>query len=959
MDKMKFNLIVITVLSVMSFNTAFAVDKNMTKSISYEKVQQSERDDRQYQVIELDNKMRVLLVSDPKAVKSLGSLALPVGSLQDPKDQQGLAHYTEHMVLMGSKKYPQPASFSEFLNRHAGKYNASTTANRTAFYFEVENSAFDKALDYLADAIAEPNLDPKFADKERNAVNAEMTMGRSNDGFRIEQVNAETINPLHPSAQFSGGNLETLSDKGNSKLQTALVGFHDNYYSANIMVGIIYSSQDMSQLSKIAKETFGRIPNKNIIAPRVDVSAMTSDSVSKQIDMVPAQPKKLLLLQFPMENNLTEFADKSDEYIAYLVSNSSPNTLSAQLQKQGLVEGINTSFDPTRFGNSGIFSINVSLTDEGLLQKDEVIGAIFNYLHLIQKEGISQVYYDELKKVLALQFKYQTIERDMSYVEWLSDQMLVYPTAHVLNSDYIAERFDKSAIAQRLQTLTPDNLRLWVISPNQSTDKTAYFLDAPYKIKNITDEQKSQWATLGAHYTFSLPALNTYIPDDFSISENNSAQVLPAEFSKRGNFIHFASKYFANEPKAAILLSLRNNQAFSDAKSDVAFDLLDYIVGRDLDQLQFQASVAGMSLSTDYDNGLLIKASGFSQHLPEMVTTIVNRYRNVTIDDQSLALAKSWYLEKLDKLDHVRSLRLAVEPLNGLSDLPHYIERSEQRQITQNITREDIIAYRDMLMTRSVLYMLSLGNLSNQDSLDLYHSIQKDLAGDVEFTPFSNLVIKKPLLAQITQQAKSSDNALLMSYIPAGYDRINSGILSYTLSKIIAPWFYDQLRTNEQLGYAVFAVPVYVGDSLGLGFIVQSNQYDTAYLLKRYQALYPTMLSKLEALTTQDIEQYKKAVLDELTMPPQTLEEELNLYSSDYRNSRFTFDSRNKRIELLKKVTQQDLIDFYRHSIIEPNGFVLASQVLGNSNDAAKPKVAIKEFTEYENAAALQKALME
>ncbi|MDR8279408.1 hypothetical protein FPK83_25815, partial [Acinetobacter baumannii] len=65
-----------------------------------ETIRKSEKDTRQYQAIRLDNDMVVLLVSDPQAVKSLSALVVPVGSLQDPADHQGLAHFLEHMTLM-------------------------------------------------------------------------------------------------------------------------------------------------------------------------------------------------------------------------------------------------------------------------------------------------------------------------------------------------------------------------------------------------------------------------------------------------------------------------------------------------------------------------------------------------------------------------------------------------------------------------------------------------------------------------------------------------------------------------------------------------------------------------------------------------------------------------------------------------------------------------------------------
>ncbi len=68
-----------------------------------ETIRKSDKDTRQYQAIRLDNDMVVLLVSDPQAVKSLSALVVPVVSLEDPEAHQGLAHYLEHMCLMGSK----------------------------------------------------------------------------------------------------------------------------------------------------------------------------------------------------------------------------------------------------------------------------------------------------------------------------------------------------------------------------------------------------------------------------------------------------------------------------------------------------------------------------------------------------------------------------------------------------------------------------------------------------------------------------------------------------------------------------------------------------------------------------------------------------------------------------------------------------------------------------------------
>lgn len=164
--------------------------------------------------------MVVPLISNPQTVKSLSVLVVPIDSLEDPDDRQELAHYLEHMCLMGSKKYPQPDNLAEFLEIHGGSHNASTAPCRAAFYLEVENDALMGAVDRLAGATTDPLLDKKYVDREHNTVNSELTLARTRDGIRMAQVNAGTVNPTHPGSRFSNGNLKALGDKpGNPVLQ--------------------------------------------------------------------------------------------------------------------------------------------------------------------------------------------------------------------------------------------------------------------------------------------------------------------------------------------------------------------------------------------------------------------------------------------------------------------------------------------------------------------------------------------------------------------------------------------------------------------------------------------------------------------------------------------------------------------------------------------------------------------
>lgn len=924
-----------------------------------EKIQKSERDTRAYQAIKLDNGMTVLLVSDSLASKSLAALALPVGSLEDPNSQLGLAHYLEHMVLMGSKRYPEPDSISEFLKKHGGSHNASTASYRTAFYLEVENDALAPAVDRLADAIAEPLLDPVYADRERNAVNAEMTMARSRDGMRMAEVGAETLNPAHPSSRFSGGNLETLKDKPGSKLHDELKAFYHRYYSANLMVGVLYGNQSLESLAKLASETFGRIANRQATVPPITVPVATEKEKGLIIHYVPAQPTRQLRIEFRIDNNVSQFRSKTDTYIGYLIGNRSENTLSDWLRKQGLADSIGAGANPVIDRNGGVFSIGISLTEKGLAERDRVIAAVFDYLKLIRKEGVRKDYFDEIAHVLALDFRYPSISRDMDYVEWLSDTMLNIPIENVLNSDYLADRYDPKAIEARLDEMTPQAARIWYISPDEPHDKMAYFVNAPYKVDRITPKQISTWAADEKNLPLRLPTLNPYIPDNFSlVTKAAPKDAIPSLVLNEPSVRAWAmpSRYFADEPKAYVNLALRNAKAQDSAREQVLFSLTDYLAGQALAQIDYQASVGGISFSSSGVNGLQLSASGFTQRMPQLMSALLTQYQTFTPTQEQLAQAKSWYRQQLDAAEKGKAFEVALQPVRAISSVP-YTERDERRALIDGITVDDVVHYRNGLLENATPELLAVGNMTSEQVKTLALNVSKQLGCKGQRWWYGqNVVVDKKQAANLMKAGSSTDSALGAVFIPQGYDEVQSMARSNLLSQMVQPWFYNQLRTEEQLGYAVFAFPISVGRQWGIGFLLQSNNQTPAYLDGRYEKFYSLAKDKLSAVTDDEFAQYRQALVNELTQRPQTLDEEAGQYVNDFNRGNDRFDTRARIVEQVKALTKGDIQTFYNQAVIEREGLSVLSQIMGQSElkeAYAKPE----GWQVYPNASALQKTL--
>ncbi len=908
-----------------------------------ETIRKSEKDPRHYQAIKLDNGMVVLLVSDPQAVKSLSALVVPVGSLQDPESHPGLAHFLEHMTLMGSKMYPQPDSLAEYLKMHGGSHNASTAPYRTAFYLEVENDALQGAVDRLADAIASPKLDKKYVERERNAVNAELTMARSRDGMRMAQVSAETINPAHPGSRFSGGNLETLSDKPGSPVHQALLAFRDQYYSANLMKAVIYSNKPLPELAQMAAQTYGRVPNKSITVPQIDVPVVTDAQKGVLIHYVPALPRKVLRVEFRIDNNTPQFRSKTDELVTYMIGNRSPGTLSDWLQNQGLVEGIRADSDPVVNGNSGVLAISATLTDKGLAHRDEVVAAIFSYLNLLREKGIDKRYFDELAHVLDLDFRYPSINRDMGYVEWLADTMIRVPVQHTLDAVNIADQFDAQAVKARLAMMTPQNARVWYISEKEPHNKTAYFVNAPYQVDKIGTKTFSEWKQKAETISLKLPELNPYIPDDFTLIKPEKSYTHPELVIDEPTLrlVYMPSHYFASEPKADVTLILRNPKAMDSARNQVMFALNDYLAGISLDQLSNQAAVGGISFSTGANNGLMLNANGYTQRLPQLFDALLQGYFSYHTTEEQLAQAKSWYAQMMDSADKGKAYEQAIMPVQMLSQVP-YFQREERRALLPSITLQEVMAYRERLKTNARPEFMVIGNLSKEASSTLAHNIQTQLgAKGTEWCRNKDVLIDKKQSAIFEKAGPSTDSALAAVFAPMNADEASTSATSAVLAQIVQPWFYTQLRTEEQLGYAVFAFSMNVGRQWGMGFLLQSSDKQPAFLWERFKAFFPTAEAKLRAMKPEEFAQIQQAVIAQMLQAPQTLSEEASQLSKDFDRGNMAFDSRDKVVAQIKLLTPLKVADFFHQTVVEPQGMTVLSQVSGSDNgkqDYAHPE---------------------
>jgi insulysin len=201
-------------------------------------IRKPDTDDREFEHMVLPNGLEALVISDPHTDESCCALDVHVGHFSDPNDIPGLAHFLEHLLFMGTAKYPVENSYSQFLSEHGGTSNAFTGNENTNFYFNVHSDHLFGALDRFAQFFISPLFLETCTMREMHAVDSEHKKNLQSDNWRFYQLQKDLADPTHPFSKFGTGNIDTLLHspaKLGLNVRDVLIEFYGNYYSANIM----------------------------------------------------------------------------------------------------------------------------------------------------------------------------------------------------------------------------------------------------------------------------------------------------------------------------------------------------------------------------------------------------------------------------------------------------------------------------------------------------------------------------------------------------------------------------------------------------------------------------------------------------------------------------------------------------------------------------------------------------
>ncbi|WP_353539203.1 insulinase family protein [Colwellia sp. KU-HH00111] len=910
-------------------------------------IKQSKYDNRHYKVLRLPNKLELILVSDASLERSAVALAVKAGSYDETNGFWGQAHFLEHMLFLGTEKYPEVGSFNTFISSNGGMNNAYTDMDHTNYMASIKNNAFEGLLDRFSDYFKAPLLAEKYINKERNAVNSEWSMKGVYDGVILGHLNGLTLNPIHPVANFTWGNLSSLKDQNGQTLHQATIDFYNQFYQANRMKVALVSNRSITELEVIAKKYFAAIKDNNIKKSAIIPPAITEAQTKKIIRYKPQKDLKKIQLKFVIENNAEQFLSKPNYYVSYLLNSKMPGTLVDTLKTEGLIEGLSAWADPSAFGNSGEFFIDIDLTEQGLKQRNIIINSVFKYLTLINQEGLSRKYYQEIKQSLQNSFDYQSKYSEYSYAANLAAKMHEVPTKYTLSADYEFSHFSPENIKHLLAQLTINRVRVFYIDNKQTPQQPIGYFDAKYQIDDILPSQIQQWQNTNSGFPLNLPALNSLLPENFDLVKTK-LQPKPTKISTPlGSVLHVKHSEQFSVAKGGININLNTNLGTKSANEQALLLLLHKAITDKISPLKTEAYNAGMSLQVNHQQGLTLISAGFTNKQLELQSKAINALTSISFNDKSFNHWKKSIQTSLHNKNKDALYNQAFEQYNTFLIEGKYPAEDLLKTLSK-LKLNDLTAFADNFIQSVRINAFAFGNFDQSQLNHFVKSVETSLKvkatnskAPIFFTQYHKFSDNEKV--NIKVNAQQNDVAL----IDAKWQKhtVKKEAVGKVLAKIVSPALFKQIRTEEQLGYSVGFYTTVKDGQITYAWYIQTPVKSPTKMLARFKAFQANFSDDITSLNSDTLEKYRQAVLVSLTQKPKNIYQEQSEYLSDWQTGKLTFDSKQKLIDAIKKVTVKEIQHLYQQ-VITPNELAHIIVQIKGSNFAKAPFIQFKNNTD-------------
>jgi len=790
-----------------------------------------------------------------------------------------------------------------------------------------------------------------------------------------------------------------------------LLDFHRTRYSSNRMTLCIVGQQGLGQLEKWARALFKDVPNREAPNPADEwwgtVPPFLPQTEASVLEVVPVGEQRSITLTWPIwvldaTQREALLRGKPDQIVAHLLGHEGRGSLRSFLVARGWGNGVQASVG-TDVSDLQAFDVTVDLTDEGLRHRDDVVDAVFAYLHAMRDAPpgaaaaaaaatagpkIPPYVFNEVRQLAAISFNYSEKPPPSSQASSAVANMQDYADpADYLTGPALYEHPDPCAVQSYLTHLTPANARIKVVARDFAgkTADTARYYGTQFSNRTLPAQTKRWAETLRtgggkAYASLRLPEPNLLIPERFELLGRGGGAP-PSATQKRAwldeppkklredevwTLWHKLDRSFA-QPKVYAVLQLavpadRFNEDFV-----VRSKLFSYCFVDSLNEYLYDAHLAGLGFELEFTNkGVQIIFSGFNDKMLPFVRSVTRALKDYTPDAATFARYK-------DLLTRDFLSWRTQQPYSHCSHFAALCTETLQFRIPDTMAALERVAgpatlrgFLDASIAASHGTALVVGNVDEQGAADIVDSVGQVFAWTP--LPLEQRSRRRTVLVPPSPRAvgggassasgyrvarpepnKDDDNSAVTFYFQQVSRAVEDTVLVELLAEALEQAFYNSLRTQQQLGYIVFSGVRARDGVYSLVLTVQSAVASGAELSRRVEAFVEAAVTDLAAgLTEADLDSFKEGLAVRKLEPDQRLTDQAGRFWGEIMEaaSRGTdvppvFNRAALEVAAIRAVDKKAFVRFVR-DFLAPDGAkrrLLVSQVTSVKAPTSSPPV--------------------
>ncbi|MQL76025.1 hypothetical protein Taro_008407 [Colocasia esculenta] len=867
--------------------------------------------------------------------KAAAAMCVGMGSFSDPLEAQGLAHFLEHMLFMGSSEYPDENEYDSYLSKHGGSSNAYTETEYTCYHFEVNREHLKGALQRFSQFFISPLVKSEAMEREVLAVDSEFNQVLQSDSCRLLQLQCHTAAPEHPFNGFFWGNKKSLVDamENGVNLREEILRLYKQNYHGGTMKLVVIGGETLDTLEDWAIELFSNIKK----GAQRKVSAKNNMPIWKAGMLYKLEAVKdvhILDLTWTLPCLHKEYLKKPEGYISHLVGHEGKGSLLSFLKAKGWATSLSAGVGDEGTNRSSIayiFVMSIYLTDSGLEKANTVIEVIYQYIKLLRASAPQEWIFKELQDIGNMDFRFAEEQPQDDYAAELAENLMFYSEEHIIYGEYAFEVWDDNLVEHILSFFTPDNMRIDLLTKSFDAQSHAVqhepWFGSRYIEEEIPPALIDLWrAPPEVDPSLHLPLKNEFIPCDFSLCSSNLSEnttnathpkcIIDQPFLK----LWYKLDSTFNVPRANTYFLISVNGAYSNVVNCILTELFVNLLKDELNEILYQASVAKLETSlTIVGDKLELKLYGFNDRLSVLLLKILTLSRSFSPREDRFMVIKE---------DMERTLRNTnMKPLNHSSYLRLQVLRetfwdtSDRLSCLNDIALTDLKAFIPQLLSQMYIEGLCHGNLSEEAAVKIANTFTNTFSAlplPVELR-HQECVLSLPASASFIRRVHVKNqlepNSVVELYFQIEQDNVmESTRLRATadlFSNIVEEPFFNQLRTKEQLGYVVDCGTRMTHRVQGFCFRVQSSEYSPSYLHRRIVNFVDSLQELLDKLDDESFENHKHGLIAEKLEKDPSLSYETGRYWNQIVDKRYSFDMSKLEAEELKNVQKSDVVEWY------------------------------------------------